>query len=118
MALAIHVVATGFICLARAHNCLIAPSLHPVAKLSHTWIGQSGFCWALSVFPWGRSWHGPDWRLGAMLQWKAVPPWDLSFQLPLAGFCKSSARCKDFGQYATTRVYDSSLWELSYFAID
>jgi hypothetical protein len=40
--LAVHIVAAGTIYLACAHNCLITPSLHPIAKISHTWIGRLG----------------------------------------------------------------------------
>jgi hypothetical protein len=53
MALAIHIVAAGFIYLACAHNCLITPSLHPIAKLSHTWIGRLGLLSGIVSFSLG-----------------------------------------------------------------
>lgn len=51
--LAVHIVAAGIVYLACAHNCLVTPSVHPLAKVSHTWIGRLGLLTGIIGFSLG-----------------------------------------------------------------
>jgi hypothetical protein len=53
LVLAVYIVAAGTIYLACVHNCLITPSLHPIAKISHTWIGRLGLLSGIVSFSLG-----------------------------------------------------------------
>jgi hypothetical protein len=59
--LAIHIITAGTVYMACTHNCLVTPSLHPVARFCHTWIGRLGLISGIVSF-----------SLGAYLAWSRL----------------------------------------------
>jgi hypothetical protein len=115
--LAIHIVTAGTIYMACAHNCLVTPSLHPMARACHTWVGRLGLISGIVSF-----------SLGAYIAWSrltsdpsVVGGTTLSFAIPitiggiLQLICevKGFRAIREFKQIRIQLAENSSLGEIT-----